>query len=183
LQDADPKTLVSLTPPVNLPPQGNVSLYEYAKDSQRVYYDCNVIPDADPNTFTLIGDSSEYAKDATHVYSQGMLIQGADASTFSISADGSVTKDKNHVYIAGRILQGADPQTYKMIGGQGYGEDKNAVYYIPQGIAISGADPGTFVVAWVPGGPPPSCGTNCTYDAKDKNYLYRDGSIVGKISK
>ena len=62
----------------------------YSKDKNNVYYNQEIILDADVKTFVLIGDN--FGKDAQNVYYQNQLLRGVDASSFK--KDGTFYKDK-----------------------------------------------------------------------------------------
>lgn len=62
----------------------------YSKDKNNVYYNQELIPDADVKTFVLIG--SEFGKDIKNAYYRKQLLQGVDASSFK--KDGQYFKDK-----------------------------------------------------------------------------------------
>lgn len=107
LPETDPNTFVFI--------DGKFSTY--AKDATHVYLHCQVLPTADPKTFTLVEDGNAvyYSKDATHVYFEAEVIAGADPQTFTVLEDihsGFFSKDWQHVYIGTEILTGADPETF-----------------------------------------------------------------------
>jgi hypothetical protein len=142
--------------------------FGYAKDSGSVYLFGDVIPGADPETFTVLGlaDSPEgslsgdtYAKDKNHVYLNGMAVPSyVDVSSFALVYDNngqptSYAKDKNHVYNAydASIINGANPTTFIVLNSY-YAKDKYNVYSFdgPGGnvagtsVVSIGANPATF---------------------------------------
>lgn len=180
----------------------------YSKDEQYVYWDETpnsiggnagpvVIPDADPKTFAIIGKpqfsmsiDGYYVKDANRVYFNGTVLDGADPKTFTFIPDAGTditlrshfAKDKNNVYDSyfGTLLSGANPATFVVLN-YAYSKDRYNVYTLEPGIIndphtvpLYGADPVTFEAFY----PWKSCGTNCSYDAQDKNNKYLDGQIV-----
>lgn len=54
--------------------------YPYTKDKNRVYYEHNEIPKADPKTFELL--NLKYSKDKLHVYNNGEIIPNYTPETF-----------------------------------------------------------------------------------------------------
>ncbi|MCL1677339.1 DKNYY domain-containing protein [Elizabethkingia meningoseptica] len=62
----------------------------YSKDKNNVYYDEEVIPDANTRTFIIMGDY--FGKDAKNVYYKKQLLKGVDAPSFN--KDGNFYKDK-----------------------------------------------------------------------------------------
>lgn len=139
----------------------------FAKDKNYVYSYCNerrsmnVLPGADPTTFTYLDRS--FQKDKNHVYyylnnaSAIHVIPDADPATFHVFEE----VDSDSVFATG------------------YEKDKNAVYHWED--KILGADPATFSVSDT------FCVTS-TYDngtpaseehyGQDKNHQYCAGKIV-----
>lgn len=126
----------------------------YAKDANHVYYldhdyentKIDILPDADPKTFVMIGTcqavetaSATYAKDSKNVYVQKTIVPEGDAATFTIidsfsSRDGempmvySYAKDKDTIfYNCGNVLKEADYGTFEYLG-EGKAQDKNNTY-------------------------------------------------------
>jgi len=62
----------------------------YSKDKNNVYYDEEVIPDADAKTFVIMGDY--FGKDAKNAYYKSQLLKGVDAPSFK--KQGDFYKDK-----------------------------------------------------------------------------------------
>ena len=131
---------------------------EYAKDKNNVYYEENVLNEADPKSFKLLTKISYgLSKDKNNLYFLGNKVDNIDVKTLEIMTDefSIYLKDKNGVYIlfsynggvpvdldnvimSPKILKNVDKQTFQLIGG-GYSKDKNSVYYI--GKKIDGVVP------------------------------------------
>jgi len=57
--------------------------YSYAKDAKNVYYNMEVMPDADVATFTVSGYGSDIpydAQDKNHKYSSGKIYKASSAN-------------------------------------------------------------------------------------------------------
>ena len=63
----------------------------FSKDKNNVYYDEEVIPDADTKTFIIIGDY--FGKDAKNAYYKNQLLKDVDAQSFK--KEGDFYKDKS----------------------------------------------------------------------------------------
>lgn len=136
---------------------------EYAKDKNNVYYEENVLNEADPKSFKLLTKISYgLSKDKNNLYFWENKVNNIDVKTLEIMTDefSIYLKDKNGVYIlfsynggvpvdldnvimSPKILKNVDKQTFQLIGG-GYSKDKNSVYYI--GKKIDGVVPQNFKV-------------------------------------
>ncbi|MHB8660868.1 MAG: DKNYY domain-containing protein [Minisyncoccota bacterium] len=133
---------------------------DLTKDKNHVYLVGAAIPNADPQTFSLIisrdGGYTQFAKDKNNVYwdNENQTIRGVDPSTFALvyrdagTADGYASgyvKDKDHVwyfnecdymcgpsYIPYEVVPGADSATFVGVSGQkSYdAQDKNNRYYM-----------------------------------------------------
>jgi len=161
------------------------------EDKSHVYFRSSMVPDADPNTFSIISDPNStqtvYAKDAAHVWlldwhytdSAGQVfspIQGADPATFAYvgemdSCEGGcpiphIAKDANHVYLDGKVSPDVDAATYTYLS-PAYQKDKNHVYL--DGAVLAGADPATFEAVEVVG---------LSFIGKDANHIYNEGKPV-----
>ena len=120
---------------------------EYAKDKNNVYYEENVLNEADPKSFKLLTKISYgLSKDKNNLYFWENKVNNTDVKTLEIMTDefSIYLKDKNGVYIlfsyngglpvdldnvimSPKILKNVDKQTFQLIGG-GYSKDKNSVY-------------------------------------------------------
>ena len=54
------------------------------KDDRHVFYQDSILPDADPNTYEVLG---LYSKDKSHVWYCGHLMEGADAASFHLDKE------------------------------------------------------------------------------------------------
>ena len=174
---------------------------KYAKDAAYVYFDNKVVSAADLKTFVIIGQSGSvfnagrsYAKDKKRVYLDGEVLASADPNTFMFIKTGAgeltnFAKDKKYVYSSsiGEIVQGADPGSFLVVN-EFYAKDKSSVYSVtPRAtnnfyfVPIAGSDPNTLTVvdsSISDAKLTESCGTNCVYDAQDKNHKYFRGQTV-----
>jgi hypothetical protein len=114
IEDADPATFHVLTGPdpyVEMIPCVHDS--GYAVDRSHAYWDGNIIPGADPRTFSYLHFG--YSRDANHVYYRAAILRGADIRTFS-QIDHLYFKDATHVYLNGAAIPDADPTTFSLLG-------------------------------------------------------------------
>ncbi len=84
----------------------------YATDTQAVYFQGSVIPDADPESYTLLSDV--YEKDKNHVWSGSNIISGADPASFRVLIYNSTceayprcpptAKDRHNVYLYDKVV-------------------------------------------------------------------------------
>ena len=121
----------------------------YAKDSQNVYWEGDVVHGADPSTFVPLG--WEHGRDKFKVFWHRQEIQGADPDSFKIIRD-SWARDKMAYYTIGYMLVDnfvtdrwvkldCDYSTLTILSLE-YAKDKNRAYYF--GSPIDGADVKTF---------------------------------------
>ncbi len=139
------------------------SLDSYYLDKNNVYYNRNIIKDANVNTFKYINIFN--AKDKNNVYYKGKTINNADPSTFTMlnyydndyyDYCYGYAKDKNNVYYEGKMISSVDSDTFVRLGDY-FSKDKNNVYDRNNNI-IQGADLKTFNVD--------------SGKAEDKNFYY-----------
>ncbi len=173
----------------------------YAKDAAYVYFNNKIVPSANLKTFVIIGKSGSafnfghmYAKDKKYVYLDGVVLSGADPNTFEFikTQAGELTnfsKDKKYVYSSslGEIIPGADPGSFSVVN-EFYAKDKSSVYSLAPGsqndfqfVSIADSDPNTLTVvdpSIYDAKLTESCGTDCMYDARDKNHKYFRGQTV-----
>ena len=64
-----------------------------AKDNNHVYYFGRVIPDADPATYEILGNSA-YSRDKSHIWCGDDLLEGVDYETFTVD-DMTTAHDKH----------------------------------------------------------------------------------------
>ena len=171
-------------------------LNTYTKDFAHVYANCNVLSQADLETFSVIettkGKYTYYSKDRNHVYfNTGIAtasVPGADPATFATISNrfGSATsyaKDKNHVYYGNAyytaIVRDAAPATFVVINDSldnatSYVKDKNHVWRRRSAtdiVIVPDINPSTFtIVSDFFGDPTPY--------AKDKNHVYYRGAVL-----
>lgn len=142
------------------------------------------------------GNDSGYSTNGQSIYCDGKPLPGADMKTFvpiwSSVANGNYpyryAKDDAHVYYNCEVVPQADPATFVSIfmnepdgDYTNYSKDKNYVFHDSPGVAptiVVGADPTTFQSVALSDQPFESCGTNCMFDAQDKNHKYYQGKIV-----
>jgi hypothetical protein len=145
--------------------------YQYAKDNTYVFYEGDVLPKAESNSFVLI--SNGYAKDAIHVYLRDKIVEKADPTSFTPFKENEYSlgetvyaKDKNGIFVNDKYFSETDVASFKILN-EKYTLDKNGVYY--QMKKIKNADPLSFKVY------PHFMGDA---DAEDENNKYADGKIV-----
>lgn len=151
-------------------------------DDQHVYYFRNIVDDADPGTFEVIG--SYFFKDHRHAYfcsKKCYKIGSADIKTFravpvmSNWANASVyAHDKERVFFCAELkekdpcapLPDSDPSTFEYIG-KYFSKDKNNVFFREK--TVEGADAATFEI----------------FQADDHKGLYRarDTNSIYKIQR
>ena len=168
-----------------------------SKDAAHVYFMIghgdDVIPDADPRTFTVIAynegakNDTIFAKDALHVFYYGgwgdttmSIIKGADPKTFTVldhdSYSGGYSKDAKNVFWGDVRLDGADPKTF--VSHPPYGWDTNRVYlgqFSHEVTVIQGADPKTFVLLNYP----PIDNSGAGYSKDGTSVFIREKKIPG----
>ena len=78
-----------------------------------VYYDGQIIQNADPQTFHILRDG--YATDSWNVYYQGRVVPDASCSTFRVLSWG-YAEDAWNVYFDGQPVPGAGVNTFRVLG-------------------------------------------------------------------
>ena len=143
--------------------------YGFSKDKSHVFYNTEIIPEADPITFT-IHDGGKY--DYTYGYDKNYIfIAGYDRvgvikekCNDLNQIGGYYLKCDDKVYYVDKLLVGADVKTMVPIGvTSNYAKDSKTVYF--DGEIVVGADAATF-------------GIGDGINAKDKNYIYQFGKRV-----
>lgn len=126
----------------------------YTKDENSVFYFCEIIKNADAQTFEVVDSKEE------------------DRCNMSTG----FAKDKKYIYQYGKIMPGLDAPSFKRIssGCIIYLKDKNGIYN-DSGEKINEADPETFGI--LKDAEPPNCNV-LNYDSEDKNHRYKSGKIV-----
>ena len=133
----------------------------YKIQNNHVYSLSQIIPDADPKTFTILSGRSEfdqcsgYAQDGKHIYYfYDALPVFADIKSFSV-LERFFAKDSSHVYFGGVPIDDADVATFSLLKdpkGEGtlYSKDKSHVYVSsPQSRetkVVENADPSSFMI-------------------------------------
>lgn len=102
----------------------------YAKDKAHVYYQWEILPEADPITFEIIrGDNSSWspqvARDSKNVYSEFTALP-LNPKVVRILGDHFLV-DTTKVYFTNTIVAGADPKTFTAIGAN-FGVDINGLW-------------------------------------------------------
>jgi hypothetical protein len=154
--NADPSTFESVYS--TTPPVGDID--SYGKDKIHVFDGDQIIPGANPATFSVIlgpGYETGFTKDKSDVW-------------YAYNFDGA------QIY----KINDADPVTFVVMRvteyGTEYAKDKNQVYLVTGNSqnpisVISGADPATFTIVQ-------NTNSQSTFDARDKNHEYLGGQIV-----
>lgn len=140
------------------------SRHIYTIDKAGVYFNNKKLPNADPNTFTLIttglgsvygSGTVQYGMDATNVYFEDKLLE-ADRATFEVVVNGhfyhEYAKDAYSVFYRDLPIFGANPseftvlkeQFYEGCGLGAFSKDGTNVYF--ENKIVKGADPRTFEI-------------------------------------
>lgn len=114
----------------------DVSACGYYSDGKNIFFEDNIIENADLETFDIVGltnDSylscfkEEYTRDKNFVYSFGRKIDGADSDTFKVLGD-YYAKDKNSAYCDRKKMDpSVDINSFQSLD-YNYAKDKNSVY-------------------------------------------------------
>ncbi len=144
--------------------------WEYAKDSQSVFFYGKKIQTADPKTFCVLDDVPEaeknrLAKDNKHVFWNGEVIPHADPQTFTV-LDSSYYKDAQAVFFLKTALVNADSSSFHVLT-VAFAKDATNVYFL--GRRLPGADSATFEHL------------NNGY-ARDKFHIYFNDKVIGNVS-
>lgn len=145
----------------------------YAKDADNVYYEENILPEALPASFQIVGGSHYlwYGKDKKSVFMNEKKILGAEPKSFRLIDKHSYSRDRKHIFYVGELIAGADPDTFKKAAFQYdgwasekvYHQDKNHVFFdfkiIPE------SDVQTFEILQ-------------PFFAKDKKHVYYKGKVL-----
>ena len=83
----------------------------YSKDKQHVFFERNLIPDADAESFEVIDEF--HGKDKHRVYHCSDAFEAADRDSFH-GLGNSFARDKHHAYYYMRVLPEADPKTFSV---------------------------------------------------------------------
>ncbi len=161
----------------------------YGKDANHVYYNNQIIKDADPNSFQL--NDHGYGFDDQHVYFYGLLIEGSHGGSFE-SVDYYYFKDRSQVYYYGKVIEGMDGSSFKVFPNSNIGTDgslvcchdrimeeadaasfmdlgcgyfKDQKHVFSKGMVVKGVDPGSFVIM------------DWGFTA-DKNHVYCDNEVI-----
>lgn len=154
---------------------GNLNFYT---DDQHVYYFRNIVDDADPETFEVIG--SYFSKDDKHAYfcsKKCHKIDNADIRTFSVMPIKSnwgnakvYAQDKSGVFFCAELkkekpcalLPDSDPDSFEYID-KYFSKDLGNVFFREK--VVSGADAATFEIYQADE-------NSGQYRARDKNSIY-----------
>jgi len=142
----------------------------YAKDSNNVFYNEEIMDKADPNTIKKCIGLFFFVKDDTNVFYKGQILEGVDAKTFEFVFK-QFYKDKNYVYSFDAYykemtpIDGIDPISFEKLSNI-YAKDKNNVYYIDADNIqlLSGANLEKFIPLNVYG--------------KDNNNVFYKGNVM-----
>lgn len=169
----------------------------WGKDTEHVFYGTQVVAEADPETFQVLGtDDGDYpkmlyAKDRNHVYYFGKRVEGADPASFETVgnitlAAGNFGEDIHSAYKDGEVLSKQDlhsfqrnkiPSSAKNLGSNYYLYRDNIYHYSPPGQA--GAYFGLIYSQYQPEqilADPATFQVLKDGYARDKNYVYYEGS-------
>ncbi len=97
----------------------------YCVDDKGVYYDGELVDDADPKTFHI--DDMGIARDATAIYEDHERLDVDPASYTHV--DGAFSADATRVYFMSQVVPGLNPQTFTVLNDYYAVDDKSAVYF------------------------------------------------------
>lgn len=143
--------------------------YGFYKDKSHIFYNTQLVPEADVNTFTVYDGGKydyTYGYDKNYIFVIGYDRVGVIKEKCSDlnRIGGYYLKCDDKVYYEDKLLAGADAKTMIPVGvTSNYAVDSKTVYF--DGEIVVGADAATFSIG---------DGIN----AKDKNYMYRFGKRV-----
>lgn len=134
----------------------------YARDANNCYYRGDVIAEADPATFAVMGSGDLYSKDAQRVFIANKKLSD-DAPNFRHTG-GGYSVDSTTVYFLDQVVEGAVVDTWQSKGNTGpFGTDGEKVYH--EGKPLPGADPAHLETL------------NYSY-SKDKEHVYFKNELV-----
>ncbi|MCV7321044.1 DKNYY domain-containing protein [Mycolicibacterium confluentis] len=114
----------------------------YGRDSTRVYYDGNALPEADPGSFVLL-DRSGFARDDKNVHQADRLLSD-DPDHFEFLA-GDMAKDRAAVYWSDGSILSRDPKGFAIVSdGDHYLFTKGSADVHVNGVKIADANPSSF---------------------------------------
>jgi len=127
---------------------------QYIKDRNGVYQFGKLIEGADPDSFSVLGDTvgDIYTKDKNHVYClDASILEGADPASFERMEPFPCSRDRSHVFYDCSMVKDANPETFRMVN-YSYAADNDHVwklthdeaaqrYYL---VEVESADPDTF---------------------------------------
>ena len=134
------------------------------RDQNRVYFNNQAIPGADPKTFVQVHTYT--FKDRHGVYSEGRKLAGVDPATVRTSEFGTYLLDAQSVFRAGQALAGRDAATFAELQPP-WSRDKNAVYHLDN--AVPGVDLASFKATGLD-------------RAEDRNYRYEGPRKVCRLA-
>jgi hypothetical protein len=89
----------------------------YTKDKAQVYFQTNIIKDADAKSFQIFKENQDftgegaYANDAHNIYYKNQIVLSVDRNSFVILNE-NYSKDRNHVYFHDKVLKEGDVSSY-----------------------------------------------------------------------
>jgi hypothetical protein len=112
------------------------------KDRNRVYYQAEVIKDADPATFRHLGQG--FYRDAKRVWWCTIPLPGADPDSFQTYGDDSpYARDRSHVWSGNSILEGVEAKSFELVHEHVF-KDARRVYAGTKAMEVLNADPASF---------------------------------------
>lgn len=104
----------------------DIIMSDYSKSDDSVYYNGDVIKNANFETFELMWNNF-YAKDKNHVFYMGSILEWVSPSTFTLLSNG-YGKSESSIYKGNRKLKEADLKTFAIIS-IWFCKDKHRVFY------------------------------------------------------
>ncbi|MFN8611712.1 MAG: DKNYY domain-containing protein [Vulcanimicrobiota bacterium] len=108
----------------------------WSRDSRRVFFLAQPLPQSDPATFEPLPDSPYAGKDASHVYWRSQLLPDTEPQGYQV-LQGLYSKGRNHAFFDGILLEGADGSSF-ITPTERFGHDQHRVYY--NGVWVKQAD-------------------------------------------
>ncbi len=122
--------------------RGDEDQNRYRHTSQHVFYNSDMVADADAGTFAYIGGG--YAKDAHHVYYLGVVVPDANPVSFSVIDIDDVGKDDTHIYFRGhRLVKSEDDRHNYLFDLEAF--DLPTLALFPNGVSLIRDKDGVYI--------------------------------------
>jgi hypothetical protein len=163
----------------------------FSRDIKNIFYEDQLIPNVDPETFIDLSDNSlsppyaQYIKDkmaayyCTHFNGAFIRVDGGDVASFQ-GLQAGFAVDRKHVFYKGKVLSNVENDGFKVLYKEFpmglYVQSARHVYIVDGDIvrAIDKAEAQSFSAYGA------EKVRSTDYDAEDKNYFFKDGQIAKK---